>query len=218
MEARWSPSSKQAARHFLRWAIATGLALLLVVDKGYAVQPPPPPLNLAQFERLVSKAELIAVGTVEEAGETEETVAAVLGVERWLKGNGAVHRVAIEEGSEPTARRLPGDGSKETGEARKTIVVHKAGPIRYHGRYQQGMRIVVFLEKIKDRDRFRPLGSGTYNQHLCAFPIEPGGISTFYFKFADDMTRYTETEKRFICLIERIESRHEGGAETCLED
>ena len=45
--------------------------LVLVIKGGYAMQPPPPPLNLAQLRMLTSEADLIAVGKIDRVKETE---------------------------------------------------------------------------------------------------------------------------------------------------
>ena len=66
------------------------------------------------------------------------------------------------------------------------------------------MRIVVLLEKIEGADEYRPLGSGTYDKHLCEFLIEDNGIKTFYFKFADDVRKYVGSEEQFIGFIRKL--------------
>jgi hypothetical protein len=198
----------------------TGICLiwLLLSDGVYAVQAPPPPLDLSRLRTLIAEADAIALGTVEEAQEKEESVEAVLGIEKLLKGDVAAKTVAIEERFDPMAGRVPGVIPEDQGDSQKKIVVHRAGPRAYHGRYQRGMRIVVFLEKIKGIDQYRPLGSGSYDRHLCEFIIEPAGIKTFYFTLADDVAQYAQSEGPFVCLIEQIAGGHEGGVEKCLGD
>jgi hypothetical protein len=182
--------------------------LLLVVAKGgYAMQPPPPPLNIAQLKMLIAQADLIVIGKINEVKETEGTVEATLSVEKLLKGKVAGKTVAIKEACQPVTTRLPDVDSKDKGEPSKMVVANRAGPSFYHGRYNPGMRIVVLLEKIKDSDKYRPLGSGTYNKHLGEFLIENDGIksiNTNYFQFAKDVEKYVGSEKQFICFIKKL--------------
>ena len=200
----------------------TCLIFLLVIKGGYAMQPPPPPLNLAQLRTLTSEADLIAVGEIDRVketkganrGEAKKTVEAALSVEKLLKGKVVGKAIIIRETYKTFDPQLTDLESKDEGAPKKMIVSSKAGPSCYHGRYRVGMRIVVFLEKIEGADKFRPLGSGTYDKHLCEFLIENGGIKTFYFRFADDLGQYVEAEKIFIALIRSlIQSNAEKGDE-----
>ena len=186
--------------------------LVLVVKGGYAMQPPPPPLDLPQLRMLISEADLLVVGKIDRVketegtngGETKKTVEAVLSVEKILKGKVAGKTIIIKETYKTFDSQLPGLGSKGEGEPKKMIVSSRAGPSCYHGRYRQGMRIVVLLEKIEGTDEYRPLGSGTYDKHLCEFLIDDNGIKTFYFKFEDDVGKYAGCEERFIDLIRKL--------------
>ena len=175
------------------------------------MQPPPLPLNLAQLRMLISEADLIVVGKIDRVKETEgangeetkKTVEAVLSVEKLLKGKVAGKTIVIKEIYKTFDSQLPNLGSKDKGE-KKMIVSSRAGPSCYHGRYRQGMRIVVLLEKIEGIDEYRPLGSGTYDKHLSEFLIEDNGIKTFYFKFADDVGKYAGCEEQFIGFIRKL--------------
>jgi len=190
----------------------TCLIFLLVIKGGYAMQPPPPPLNLAQLRMLTSEADIIAVGEIDRVketkganrGEAKKTVEAVLSVEKLLKGKVVGKSVVIRESYKTFDPQLTDLGSKDEGAPRKMIVSSRAGPSCYHGRYRQGMRIAVLLEKIEGTDEYRPLGSGTYDKHLCEFLIEDNGIKTFYFKFADDVGKYAGCEEQFINLIRKL--------------
>ena len=87
------------------------------------------------------------------------------------------------------------------------IVRSTAGPATYHGKYKEGSRIVVLLEKIEGTGSYRPLGSGTYNKHLCEFLIENDGIKSIeinYFRFAEDVGKYIGSEKQFIGFIKKL--------------
>ncbi|MCX6553463.1 MAG: hypothetical protein NTZ12_00385, partial [Candidatus Aminicenantes bacterium] len=88
-----------------------------------------------------------------------------------------------------------------------------AGPSTYHGKYVQDARTLVLLEKIEGTDKYRPLGSGTYDKHLCEFLIEDDGIKTFYFQFAEDVGKYAGSEKQFIGFINKLikDSSNKGG-------
>ncbi len=173
------------------------------------MQPPPPPLNIAQLKMLIAEADVIVVGKINAVIETEEaeekTVEATLSLEKILKGKVAEKNIFIKEIYKfYKPQLLPGPGSKDEGEPPKMVVSSIAGPSTYHGRYKQGSRIVVLMEKIKGTDKYRPLGSGTYNKHLCEFLIEDDGIKTFYFQFAEDVGKYVGSEKQFIGFIKKI--------------
>lgn len=176
------------------------------------MQPPPPPLNLAQLRMLTSEADLIVVGEIDwvketkgaNRGEAKKTVEAVLSVEKLLKGKVMGKAIVIRETYKTFDPQLTDLESKDEGAPKKMIVSSRAGPSCYHGRYRQGMRIVVLLEKIEGTDEYRPLGSGTYDKHLCEFLIEDNDIKTFYFKFADDVGKYAGCEEQFTGLIEKL--------------
>lgn len=171
------------------------------------MQPPPPPLNTAQLKRLIAKADLIIVGKIQEVKETEGTVEASVHIEKLLKGKAAGKTIAIKETYKPASFQKPAPESKDEGGQGKAIVASVAGPGTYHGKYKEGSRIVVLLEKIEATDQYRPLGSGTYNKHLCEFLIENDGIKsieTNYFRFAEDVEKYIETEKCFIGFIKKL--------------
>lgn len=188
------------------------LIFLLLIKGGYAMQPPPPPLNLSQLRILISEADLIAVGKIDSVketegangGDTKKTVETLLSVEKLLKGKVAGKTIIIKETYKTFDSQSLGLGSKDEGDPKKMIVSSRAGPSCYHGRYRQGMRIVVLLEKIKGADEYRPLGSGTYDKHLCEFLIENDGIKAFYFKFADDVRKYVGSEEQFIGFIRKL--------------
>jgi hypothetical protein len=183
------------------------LMLLLVSDGGYAMQPPPPPLNIAQLKILIAEANMIVVGkinAVKETGEAERTIDATLSIEKLLKGKVSGKTIVIRETYKILNSKPPGLGSRDEGESRKMIVSEIAGPSTYHGKYVQDARILVLLEKIKGTDQYRPLGSGTYDRHLCEFLMEGDGITKLYFQFAEDVGRYARCENRFIGFIEKL--------------
>ena len=213
-------SQSRAWAHF-RLIFGTCLIFLLSIYEGYTMQPPPPPLDLVQLRILISKADLIVVGKIDKAQETEQTVEAVLSIEKSLKGKAAGKTIAIKEARGPATTGSADAISKDESEPSKMVAAQRAGPSFYHGRYKQGMRIVVLLEAIKSTNEYRPLGSGTYDKHLCVFPIENHGIQTFYFKFAEDVKKYAETEARFICFIKKttkIDARFERELGKCKRD
>jgi hypothetical protein len=188
------------------------LILILVTKGGYAMQPPPPPLNLVHLKMLIAEADMIVVGKISEVKETEGTVEASLHIEKLLKGKVAGKTIVIKETYKPFNSQPSGLGSKNEGESQKMIVRSIAGPSTYHGKYKQNARILVLMEKIKGTDNYRPLGSGTYNKHLCEFLIEDDGIKTYYFKFAEDVGKYTAAEKQFTGFIKKlIESSSDEG-------
>jgi hypothetical protein len=175
------------------------------------MQPPPPPLNLQELRNLVSEAEVIVVGKIGKVKEIDsvngtearKTLEVILNIEELLKGDVSGKTIVIKE-------TYPTFDSPKTGPAQgvqgppKTIIGLRAGPSCYHGRYKEGERIIVLLAKIVGTNEYKPLGSGTYDKHLCAFPIEGDGIQTFYFRFAADVANHSGSEKKFIDLIKRL--------------
>lgn len=216
-----NPFSQSRALAYFRLIFGTCLILLLGNYEGHAMQPPPPPLDLVQLRMLIAKADLIVVGKIDKAQETDQTVEAALSIEKLLKGKAAGKTIAIKEARGPATTRPADAISKDESEPSKMVVADRAGPSFYHGKYKQGMRIVALLEKIKDTDKYRPLGSGTYDKHLCLFPIENHGIQTFYFQFAENVKKYAEREERFICFIKKttkIEARFKREVRKCIRD
>jgi hypothetical protein len=196
-----------------KFCLGICLGLLLVIKEGYAVQPPPPPLNLALLRILVAEADLIAVGTitvVKESGkkenteESEKTVEAVLRIEKLLKGRVSTKTVLIRETYRTYIPQVSASGPGDGSEPQKMVVREIAGPSAYHGRYEKGSRIVILLGKTDGADQYKPLGSGTYDRHLCEFLIEDKRIKTLYFQFADDVGKYTADENQFIGLIHKL--------------
>ncbi len=184
--------------------------LLLVIKGGYAMQPPPPPLNIAQLQMLIEKADVIVVGQIDEIKETEKTektektVEATLSIEKLLKGKVAGKTITIRETYKTYKPELVDHASRDESAPKKTIVKSIAGPRAYHGKYRQGERVLVLLEKIEGSDRYRPLGSGTYNKHLCEFLIGDDGVRTYYFQLSDDVGKYRTNEKQFVDFIESL--------------
>ncbi|MDD5724471.1 MAG: hypothetical protein PHY29_12165, partial [Syntrophales bacterium] len=185
------------------------VVFLFVAETGYPMQPPPPPLTLPQLRRLTSEADLIVVGKIGRIGESgyvnggeaKKEVAVTLSVEKLLKGRVSDKIITIKEIYTSFDSPTPGLTSRDKGEPPKAIIGLRAGPSRYHGRYRQGDRIIVLLANIEGTAECRPLGSGTYDKHLCEFLIEDEGIKTFYFTFATDLVQYAETEEKFTGLI-----------------
>jgi len=195
--------------------LALGICLVfLFATNGGAVQPPPPPLNIVQFKTLITQADLIVVGKIKEVKETEGTVEAAVVIEKLLKGKFAGKTIEIKESYNTVNPPKSSIESKNAGESNKIIVAEIAGPNTYHGKYKKDLRIVVLMEKIEGTNKYRPLGSGTYNKHLCEFLIENDGIKTYYFQSAEDVGKYTVSEKLFTNFIKKlIRSNLSKGAE-----
>jgi len=180
------------------------------------MQPPPEPLNIPKLRCLISEADLIAVGTVTglmetectKGGERRKTVSAALSVEMPLKGDVLSGSPIMIEETYPAPDSLlkppPERLAKNNNAPEKAVVGLRAGPSRYHGRYAQGGRIIVFLKDIKGTCGYTPLGSGTYDKHLCEFLIETDGIKALYFRFADDVLPHVGSEEEFIGLIRAL--------------
>jgi hypothetical protein len=196
-------------------ALLIGALILLVLKAGYAMQPPPPPLDLARFKELISLADLILVGEIGEVRETEKAahgethgaVEADLRVEELLKGKVRGDRIIIRESYPVLNPSSPETVGKGVNESQKMIVGMKAGPSAYHGLYTRGMRVVVMLEKVEGTHAYEPLGSGSYDRHLCEFVIENDGIKARYFKFAEDLSHYAGSETDFVRLIKQLQDQ-----------
>ena len=167
------------------------------------MQPPPPPLNIAQLKTLVAQADLIIVGRIKAVQEAEGTVGATVCIEKLLKGKAAGKTIEIKETYKPASFQKPSPESKIEADPSKAIVASIAGPATYHGKYRKDGRIIVLLGKIEGTGNYRPLGSGTYDKHLCVFPIENRGIQTFYFRFGEDVEKFAEDEDRFVCFVRK---------------
>ena len=176
---------------------------LFGVKGGYAVQPPPPPLKLPQLKTLIARADLVVLGQIAEVNEAKDSIEASLRIEELLKGEIASQTGSIIEIYEVFDSQPHGSVSKEGG-PEKTVVRSIAGPRTYHGKYRQGERVLLLLEKLAGSNRYRPLGSGTYNEHLGEFLIGEDGIKTYYFRFSDDVEKYRANENQFVDLIKSL--------------
>jgi len=187
------------------------------------MQPPPPPLDLPQLKQLISEADLIVAGRIVRVRESEcvkggvprKGVAAVLSVLKTLKGDALAGSPILIEETYPAPDLLepPQRLSKDGLAPEKGVVGMRAGPSCYHGRYEKGGRIIVFLKDIKESCGYRPLGSGTYDRHLCEFLVETDGIKAIYFRFADDLLPYVASEDEFIGLIRLLHENGKKGTE-----
>lgn len=205
-------SVRNKKRKWAKLVLSAYAVFFLFAKGGYAMQPPPPPLNLIQLKNLIAEADIIAVGKIGRiketdgvnGGETKKSIEVILSVEKLLKGEVSGKTIVIKETystiDSPTLCPMP----RNEGEPRKTIVGLRAGPSCYHGTYKQGARIIVLLARIEETNGYTPLGSGTYDKHLCEFLIEDGGIKSFYFKFAGDVEKDAGSEKEFIDLIRKL--------------
>ena len=177
------------------------------------MQPPPPPLDLPKLRTLVSKADLITVGkigsvkgtVIPNKSVTKMEITATLHVEKLLKGAISNKSIIIRE-IYPTPAPMP----KKKDALKNTIIGIRVGPACYHGSYEKKNRIIVLLKKINGTDGYKPLGSGTYDKYLCEFFIEDDRIKTCYFKFAEDVLKYAESEQAFIGLIKELRGRDSG--------
>ncbi|MDP8214638.1 MAG: hypothetical protein P9M10_05540 [Candidatus Euphemobacter frigidus] len=195
--------------------LSIGLALFFS-NPGYTMQPPPAPLDSPGFQALTGKADIIVVGKVVQVTETEEaaktgreiTVEVTLKIGDLLKGDVSGENIHIQEsypGFDSIVKDLTSSKNKIS---RGQIVSTSAGPRPYHGKYKEGDRIIVLLKVIEGKDKYRPLGSGTYDEYFCEFLIQAGGIKTLYFKFADDIEKYTRSEDEFIGLIKKLSEKN----------
>ncbi len=202
------------------WArVAVSACLILyIAQPGYAMQPPPAPLDLVQLRELVSEADIIIAGEILHVKETEiidgkersTSIAASLRIKKLLKGDAFGKVLTIQETYPTFHSSLVDSGPSDKGKSATPIIGVTVGPRRYHGRYQQGSRVIVLLAHVAGTDQYRPLGSGTFDKHLCEFLIEGGGIKALYFGFAPDMQPYVGSEETFINVIEAFVNSHSG--------
>jgi hypothetical protein len=141
-------------------ALLIGALILLVLKAGYAMQPPPPPLDLARFKELISLADLILVGEIGEVRETEKAA------------HGETH-----------------------------------GAVEADLRVEELLKGKVRGDRIEGTHAYEPLGSGSYDRHLCEFVIENDGIKARYFKFAEDLSHYAGSETDFVRLIKQLQDQ-----------
>lgn len=172
------------------------------------MQPPPPPLDVAQFKTLIDQAEVIIVGKVKEVREKEGILEVSVCVKDWLKGRSAGNKIVIHETYRNVQSQRITLETKNEADPPGKIERAIAGPSAYHGKYPKGARILVLLEKVEGSDRYRPLGSGTYNRHLCEFLIERDGVHTLYFRFAEDMEKYAVSGKQFVFFVKKSLQSH----------
>ncbi len=173
---------------------------------GYAMQPPPPPLDIAKFKTLIAEADIIVVATIDDVNETKSIIETTVQIEKLLKGEVARRTIKIREIYKDPASEKFSAKSKGNGGSDKVITRTIAGPSPYRGKYKNGSRVIILMEKIEGTDEYKPLGSGTYNKHLCEFLIENDGIHTLYFQLAEDVKRYAVSENQFVGLINKLVS------------
>lgn len=212
LDTRWFLDLQNKKTRLIKFSLSIPIVLVLFVTGAYAMQPPPPPLNLTQLKHLITLADVIVAGRIATVKETQtvyegkraQTVEAVLNVEKVLKGKVTSDSIIIKETYSVLNPPRTAVSPKQKGEPKKTIIGLTARPSRYHGEYAQGVQVLVLLERIAGCREYKPLGSGTYDEYLCEFVIGKGGVQTRYFKFAEDLKKYTGSEAQFIALIERL--------------
>jgi len=191
--------------------ILTGVVILSLSKFGHAIQPPPPPLTLSQFQQLIAESGVIAIGEVIQVANSEKssdrvkevTTTVILRPEKILKGETTGKDILIIE-TYPDYDSVTTDlTSKKSEGGPMAIVSMNAGPRPYHGRYKEGSRIIIFLEEVTGTNEYRPLGSGTYDKYLCEFLIKTSGIQTIYYQFDDDLKKHAQSEDEFVGLIKK---------------
>lgn len=169
-----------------------------------AVRPPLKPLDMNNLHRMVSDADVIAVGTVgsETRSKTlqrpRETIVirAIMNVDKILKGDKSIKTITIEE----SYRQFSSDDSL----VEKNITASTAGPTPPVGIYHEGERILVFLKNINKNGSFRPLGSGDHDAYLGLMRITSDGVKPDRYMLDDSVSKYAGDEDNFISLIARI--------------
>jgi hypothetical protein len=183
------------------------LLFISTIHAGYAMQPPPPPLNIAKLKNLVAVADDILIGSVSQIQETqqmidgrsENKITVTLKIEKRVKGKEDKDQILIEE-IYPAPPSLPASGGAEG----KQISAMRAGPSPYHGKFSSGARMVLFLKRPAESSAYHLLGSGTYTEYIGEFLLENGKVSPLYVSFAEDLILYADSESQFIGLIERL--------------
>lgn len=168
------------------------------------MRPPLKPLDMNNLRRMVSDADVIAVGTVSSETRSKtlqqprETIVirAVMSVDKILKGDKSIKTITIEE--------LYHQFSSDDSLVEKNITASTAGPAPPVGVYHQGERILVFLKNINKNGSFRPLGSGDYDAYLGLMQITSDGVKPDRYMLDDSVSKYAGNEDNFISLIARI--------------
>jgi hypothetical protein len=188
------------------------LSCLCLHKEAEAVRPPLKPLDSEQFRKMITIADVLAIGTVTLVTLSKtlqpplETVKihVNLALERVLKGNRSLKTIAIEE----SYQQFSSDDVQETSDGRQStgnyVTGRIAGPEPPVGRYRDGERVLVFLKSIDGLNQYRPLGSGNHEAYLCVFQITPESERSDRFLFDEIVTGYAGSEADFLKYITSI--------------
>lgn len=165
-----------------------------------AVRKPLNPLSSEQLQKLVDDARVIVTGTVTEVTQSRTSqppletiiIRIILTPDRIIKGDKSMKTIEIEESYQQFS-------SSDTDE--KTVTVHKAGPTPPVGRYRDGERILVFLESLDGRDRYRPVGSGNHDAYLGMLQITSNGVGSDRYLFDEVVSGYAGQVEDFLNFI-----------------
>lgn len=190
------------------WA---GAFFFLFVVVAWTMQPPPPPLNLANLKKLVSQADVVLVGRVVSVKKalkpdqpTLKEIEVSVEIKRLLKGKAPGSTITVREDI-PVRKNIQVKGNPK-------VVGVRIGPTPYHGVYELGDNVVLILVKSEGReDEYQPIGSGSYDKYFGEFLIRGGRIKPLYYRFSDDIEKYTRSEGEFISLVENILKRRNDG-------
>lgn len=174
-----------------------------------AVRPPPKPLNIERLRKMISEADVIATGTVTNVTQSKTsqppletvTIHVTLAPEKILKTDRSMPTIEIEESYQRFS--MNGEKSLSNGHhvTEKAVTAQTAGPAPPVGRYKDGDRVLVFLKLQAGSNRYRPLGSGSYDAYLGMFQITSKGVTSDNYRFDETISGYAHTEADFLKFI-----------------
>jgi hypothetical protein len=181
-----------------KWLIGIFFFMSLYAE-AEAVRPPLRPLNGEQFTKMITGADVIAVGTINSvilsktSAPPSETVMihATMAAERILKGDKSIKSIVIEE----TFQQFPAENNE------KSVTTQIAGPAPPVGKYRNGDRLLVFLKSLDGSNIYRPLGSGNHDAYLGIFQITADGVRSDRYRFDEELTKYGKSEADFLNFI-----------------
>jgi len=190
------------------------MLLAFTVFQAYAMQPPPPPLTIAQLKKLVADAELITVAQVDgisepssEVDTTRKFIEIRLRIERNLTKTPCDKYIVIRDNlpdpmeGQPAAMPDSLSGDKKG----PFITPMKAGPRIYHGVFNVGDRVILFLYDNQGGCRYRLMGSGSYTDYLGEFAIQENAVQPVSsYRLAEDLLPYTVSVNTFLQLIDSL--------------
>ena len=168
------------------------------------------PLGTKELGRMVADSEVVAAGTVTCAtlsktwqGPLETVIIdAVFRPDRVLKGDNIAGTLRIMESYQEISIGDPqGTSGARPGKGRKARGPSTDPPV---GRYEEGSRLIVFLNRVEGSDQYHPFGSGSHKSYLGLFRIAPEGVTSDRHGFDETVSGHAGSEAGFISFIVSI--------------